>query len=121
LFYKRLAQAQSDEEVDDIRGELRDLCGDPPDEVDALFELTSLRIAMRRLRLRSLENGPGRLVVSLGADAAISPEKLAAKITRARGDWKLTPDMKLVVSKPKAGQELSEAKRLVHELSLLAS
>ena len=76
---------------------------------------------MRRLRLRSLENGPGRLVVSLGAEAAISPEKLAAKITRARGNWKLTPDMKLVVSKPKAGQELAEAKKLLHELSLIAS
>ncbi len=121
LFYKRLAQAQSDEEVDDIRGDLRDRCGDPPDEVDALFELTSLRIAMRRLRLRSLENGPGRLVVTLGPDAALSPEKLATKITRARGDWKLTPDMKLVVSKPKTGDELATAKKLLHELSLLAS
>ena len=121
LFYKRLAQAQSHEEVDDIRGELRDLCGDPPDEVDALFELTSLRIAMRRLRLRSLENGPGRLVVSLGTEAALSPEKLAAKITRARGEWKLTPDMKLVVSKPKAGEELAAAKKLIHELSLLGA
>lgn len=122
VFYKRLAQAQSDEEVDDLRGELRDLCGEPPDEVDALTELTSLRIAMRRLRLRALENGPGRLVVTLGPDAALSAEKLAAKVVKARGQWKLTPDMKLVVQKPSgaAGDELGAAKALIRELSLLA-
>ena len=120
VFYKRLAQAQSDEEVDDLRGELRDVCGEPPLEVDALTELTSLRIAMRRLRLRALETGPGRLVVTLGPDAALSSEKLAAKVTKARGAWKLTPDMKLVVQKPTPGDELGAAKALVRELSLLA-
>jgi transcription-repair coupling factor (superfamily II helicase) len=120
VFYKRLAQAQSDEEVDDLRGELRDTCGEPPGEVDALTELTSLRIAMRRLRLRALETGPGRLIVTLGPDAALSAEKLAAKVVKARGTWKLTPDMKLVVQKPNPGDELGAAKALVRELSLLA-
>lgn len=121
VFYKRLAQAQSEEDVDEIRGELRDRCGEPPGEVDALTELTGLRIAMRGLRLRTLENGPGRLVVTLGPDAALDPQKLAAKVTRARGEWKLTPDMKLLVAQPRPGDELAAAKKLLHDLSLLAA
>ncbi|MHB8419650.1 MAG: transcription-repair coupling factor [Myxococcales bacterium] len=124
LFYKKLAQAQSDDDVDDIRGELRDRCGDLPAEVDCLTELTSLRIAMRKLRLRGLETGPGRLVVSLGPDAALEPAKLAAKVQRSKGAWRLTPDMKLVSrvdGAPDAGRWLEAARRLVAELSACAA
>jgi transcription-repair coupling factor (superfamily II helicase) len=100
LYYKKLAQAQSDEELDDVRGELRDVCGELPDEVEALVDLASLRIAMRELRLRGLDLGPGRLVLSMGNDAAVSAEKLAHKVARSGGAWRLTPEMKLVAKLP---------------------
>ena len=124
LFYKKLAQSQSEEELDELRGELRDVCGEPPAEVDALTALTSLRIAMRRLRLRGLEAGPGRLVLSLGPDAAISSEKLAAKVEdRSRDQWRLTPDMKLIAKQPVGLTEedlLGAAHRLLQEIGQLA-
>src|SRR5260370_42333884 len=41
FFYKRLANAASEEELYDVKGELRDQCGEPPAEVDALAEGTS--------------------------------------------------------------------------------
>ena len=120
LFYKKLAQAQSDDEVYDVRGELRDRCGELPAEVDALSELTSLRISMRKLRLRGLETGPGRLVVTLGPTAALEPAKLAARVQRSKGAWRLTPDMKLVskLDGNPAGADLLEASRkLVAEIA----
>ncbi len=123
LFYKKLAAARSDDELFDIRGELRDRFGEPPDEVDCLTEQTSLLVAMRRLRLRGLEAGPGRLVVSLGPDAALEPAKLAARVQRSKGAWRLTPDMKLVarIEGTPAGQEiLQSARTLVAELSACA-
>ena len=123
LFYKKLAQAQSDDEVFDIRGELRDRCGELPAEVDCLTELTSLRISMRKLRLRGLETGPARLVVSLGPDAALEPAKLAAKVQRSKGAWRLTPEMKLVSrldGSPGGADLLEAARKLVAELGTCA-
>ncbi len=120
LFYKKLASAQSDDEIFDIRGELRDRCGELPVEVDCLTEQTALGIAMRRLRLRGLETGPGRLVVSLGPNAALEPAKLALKVQRSKGVWRLTPDMKLVakVEGEPRGQDLLEAcRKLIGELA----
>jgi transcription-repair coupling factor (superfamily II helicase) len=120
LFYKKLAQAQSDDDIFDIRGELRDRCGELPVEVDCLTEQTALCIAMRKLRLRGLEMGPGRLVVSLGPDAALEPAKLAMKVQRSKGVWRLTPDMKLVsrLEGDPRGQDLLEAARkLIGELA----
>jgi transcription-repair coupling factor (superfamily II helicase) len=120
LFYKKLAQAQSDDEIFDIRGELRDRCGELPVEVDCLTEQTALGIAMRRLRLRGLETGPGRLVVSLGPNAALEPAKLAMKVQRSKGAWRLTPDMKLVSKlegEPRGQDLLEAARKLIGELA----
>ncbi len=122
LFYKKLAQAQNEEELDDVRGELRDRCGEPPAETDTLIDMTALRIAMRDLRLRGLDSGPGRLVLSLGNDATISADKLAQKVSRSGGSWRLTPEMKLIVKIAAGieGQELIRASReLIQQVARL--
>ena len=43
-----------------------------------------LKQQMRELRLRALESGAGRLVVTLGQDALLDGAKLAALVQRAR-------------------------------------
>ncbi len=120
LFYKKLAAAQNDDELSDIRGELSDRCGDLPVEVDNLTEQASLRIALRKLRLRGLEAGAGRLVLSLGPSPALDAGRLAAKVQKSAGRWRLTPDMKLVsrLDGSPEGQDLLEAARvLVREVA----
>ncbi len=54
-FYKRFAQASTDEELEELRAEIVDRCGDPPDEVDALFEVMKVKVRLRALRIRALE------------------------------------------------------------------
>ncbi len=95
-FYKRLAQASSDEELDEIRAEMVDRCGDPPDEVDALFQVMTVKVRLRALRIRALESGPGRIVLTLGDGAALDPFLLAKAVQASGGALRLTPDMKLV-------------------------
>ncbi|HEU4383104.1 MAG TPA: TRCF domain-containing protein [Anaeromyxobacteraceae bacterium] len=136
-FYKRLAQAASDEELEDVRAELLDRYGEPPEEVDALSELMQLRIRLRALRVRGLEAGPGRVVLSLGPEAALDPVRLARHVQRSGGAMRLTPEMKLVArmdgaaprpallavvpspaAEAAAGRELlAAARRLVAELA----
>ena len=97
-FYKRLAQASSDEELEEARAEIVDRYGDTPDELDALFELMAVKVRLRTLRIRGLDAGPGRLVFALGADAALDPFELARHVQRSGGALRLTPDMKLVAT-----------------------
>ena len=96
FFYKRLAQASTDEELDEVRAEMVDRCGDPPDEVDALCEVMAVKVRLRALRIRALEAGPGRLVLTLGETAALDPFLLARHVQGSNGALRLTPDMKLV-------------------------
>ncbi len=96
VLYKRFSSAMTPEELNDLRAELIDRFGDAPPEVDNLCELMLLKMDLRRLRLRSLDAGPGRLVVTLGNDAALDPSRLAGLVQKSRGSMRLTPEMKLV-------------------------
>jgi transcription-repair coupling factor (superfamily II helicase) len=120
VFYKRFSAASSADELTDLRAELVDRYGEPTDEVDNLSELMLLKVEMRELRLRGLETGPGRLVFTLGTEAALDPLKLAALVQRSKGLYRLTPEMKLVVrvKDGAAGQELvAEAKKTLRDLT----
>ncbi|MFT3913362.1 MAG: transcription-repair coupling factor [Anaeromyxobacteraceae bacterium] len=102
-FYKRMAQAATDEEVDDVRAEIIDRCGDAPDELDALCEVMQVKVRLRALGIRALEAGPGRLVFTLGETAALDPFQLAKHVTASKGSLRLTPDMKLVATLARPG------------------
>jgi transcription-repair coupling factor (superfamily II helicase) len=121
LFYKRLAQAQTDDELFDVRGEMADRFGELPTEVDNLCQLMSLKAAMRKMRLRAMESGPGRLVVTLGLDAKIDPIRMAQLVARSKEGLKLTPDMKLVFPLEQKGKEpvdlLAAAHRMMRALT----
>jgi len=95
-FYKRLAQAGTDEELEEVRAEIVDRCGEPPEELDDLLALMTLKVRLRALRIRALESGPGRLVFTLGESAALDPFRLAKHVAASGGALRLTPDMKLV-------------------------
>ncbi|HEX9051872.1 MAG TPA: transcription-repair coupling factor [Anaeromyxobacter sp.] len=97
-FYKRLAQAATDEELDEVRADIVDRCGEPPEELDALCELMAIKVRLRALAIRALEAGPGRLVFTLGESAALDPFLLAKHVQASRGALRLTPDMKLVAA-----------------------
>jgi transcription-repair coupling factor (superfamily II helicase) len=123
VFYKRFSQAGHPDEVQDLRAELVDRFGEAPDEVDNLSEVTLLKIDMRDLRLRALEAGAGRLVVTLGADALLDPMKVAALVQRSKGLYRLTPDMKLVVkldAHVKGHALVAEAKKALRDLGTCA-
>jgi transcription-repair coupling factor (superfamily II helicase) len=123
LFYKRFSVAANPDELADLRAELVDRYGEAPEEVDNLSELMLLKIEMRNLRLRTFEAGPGRLVVSLGAEAMLDPAKIAKLVQRSKGSYRLTPEMKLIARLPEGikGQNLvAEAKRLLSELQSCA-
>ncbi len=120
LFYKRFSQLQNHDELSDLRGEMSDRFGELPYEVDNLSEVMLLKADMRRLRLRSLESGPSRIVVVLGSDARLDPQKMTALVQRSQGNYRLTPEMKLIaITRSSKGDEsglLGEARRILGDL-----
>jgi transcription-repair coupling factor (superfamily II helicase) len=123
VFYKRFSQAGTPDEVTDLRAELVDRFGEAPDEVDHLSEQTLLKIDMRELRLRGLETGAAKVVVTLGPDAALDPVKLAALVQRSQGVYRLTPDMKLVARVPAEVRDagfIPEARKVLRDLGTCA-
>ena len=96
VLYKRFSQAPHPDDLNDLRAELVDRFGDCPEEVDTLHELMMLKIDLRALQLRSLDGGPGRIVVTLGADALLDGHKVATLVQRSKGVYRLTPELKLV-------------------------
>jgi transcription-repair coupling factor (superfamily II helicase) len=125
FFYKKLASAKDEDELYDVKGELRDTCGEPPAEVDALVEVMALKNELRALRLRGLKSGPGRLVVQLGPDAALDAACLAQLVARGKGRYRLTPGMELVkIIEQVDGQAfapLDAARSLLQELRSCAA
>ncbi|MFO0594047.1 MAG: transcription-repair coupling factor [Myxococcaceae bacterium] len=120
VLYKRLSQAQSPDELEDLRTECVDRFGDAPPEFDALQELMNLKIELRRLALRQLDGGPGRLVVTLGADARLDGGKLATLVQRSRGLYRLTPDLKLVTkldASVKGAEFIPAARKALRDLT----
>ena len=91
--------------------------------VDALSELMLLKQQMRELRLRALESGAGRLVVTLGQDALLDGAKLATLVQKSKGVYRLTPDLKLIARRDGADQPtalLGEAKKVLRDLAVCA-
>ncbi len=121
FFYKRLASATTEEALYDVKGELRDQCGEPPAEVDALVEVMSLKNELRALRMRGLKHGPGRLVAQLGPDAALDPVGLAQLVGKGKGRYRLTPGMELVASVDEKAPVLESARQLLQELRKCAT
>jgi transcription-repair coupling factor (superfamily II helicase) len=103
-FYKRFAQAGSEEELDEVRAEILDRYGDAPAEMDHLCALMAVKVRLRALSIRALEAGPGRLVFTLGESAGLDPFALARWVQKSGGALRLTPDMKLVVHLGEGGE-----------------
>ncbi|MDR0965002.1 MAG: transcription-repair coupling factor [Myxococcales bacterium] len=98
VFYKRLAEAQDEEALLELRDELRDRFGDLPLEVERLVDLMALKVRLRRARLRALESSPKSLILTLGPDSAIDPAALMRFVQEDPNHRRLTPQMKLVVA-----------------------
>ena len=95
-LYKRLSDAESEDEVKQLLDEMRDRYGNLPPEVITLGDLMVLKVHARGLRARSLELTRSRLVLALADDTPLGPDALVELVQDPR--YRLTPDMRLARS-----------------------
>ncbi|MGH7278693.1 MAG: transcription-repair coupling factor [Candidatus Rokuibacteriota bacterium] len=84
-LYKRLAAAENDAAVADLRTELADRFGSPPTEAEQLLDTVRIRVAARTLGVEKVEAGDGKVLVTFSPATGVEPARLVRVIQESRG------------------------------------
>jgi len=91
-IYKRLAKAESKDDLLDLKSELKDRFGPVPKSIDILIEVMEIRQALQEIRAKGLKVGRGFVAVNLGDRARIDAQELVVMLSRSIKAYTLAPD-----------------------------
>jgi len=102
-YYQRLTLASSDNEVYEIAGEIREIYGKLPPEVEYLSEVMVIRRRLRLLGASALSaaiSGDGNLKMGMAfvPDAPVAREKLALLLQSSPDKYRFTPNGRFSVT-----------------------
>jgi len=84
-IYKRLASAQDAVEVQDLLGEVEDRFGPPPEPVESLFRVASIRLRGDELGVAGIKREQGQVMLNMRTLGALSRDRLKELPVRYRG------------------------------------
>lgn len=99
-LYKRIANCESDKDIDDIQVELIDRFGLLPDAAKNLLRQTSLRNHAEQLGIRKVDVGNQGGVLEFADNTKVSPEVIIGLIQKAPSYYKLDGPNRLRISQP---------------------
>ena len=122
-FYRRLARADSDDDIRATLIELEDRYGPLPDEGRLLGEVMGQKLLVRRMAALGYELGPARMVLSLGPDSPLDPTRVMRLVQGKNSRWKLSPDMRLAYTfdEVEKRDRLNVARAKLTEVAALAA
>ncbi|AXQ28385.1 transcription-repair coupling factor [Solimonas sp. K1W22B-7] len=94
-LYKRIAEAATDDELDELKVEMIDRFGLLPAAAERLFDATRLRIAAQALGLSRLRAGARSAAFDFGPQTTIDPVKMIRLIQTQPKYWKLEGQKRL--------------------------
>ncbi len=98
-LYRRLAELDSRQEVEEFAAELIDRFGKLPEETGNLLQIVETKINCRKACIAKLDVGAKGAVVTFAPSGFPDLAGLLAYVARLKGAAKLRPDSKLVVSR----------------------
>ncbi|HWV96410.1 MAG TPA: transcription-repair coupling factor, partial [Xanthobacteraceae bacterium] len=121
-LYRRLADFETEDEIENFGAELRDRFGPLPDEVRYLFKVAAIKTYCLRANIEKLDAGPKGAVITFRDNSFAQPDRLVAFIRRHGQAAKVRPDMKVVFlqSWETPEERLSGATDIVRQLAELA-
>lgn len=121
-LYRRLADLETDDEIDNFAAELRDRFGVLPEEVRNLFKIAAIKAYCRRANVEKVDAGPKGAVISFRDDKFAQPEKLVYFIRQHGNAAKVRPDMKVVFLQDwrTAEERLHGTTEIMRQLAYLA-
>ena len=116
-FYRRLSSAKDDEELAEVRDELRDRFGVLPGEVENLVQVLLLKRKLQKLGVRDLSFDGKDLVLMFDPRTRVNPERLVRMAAKEPKRYKLTPEQRFKMRVTSREAIVSEAKALLELLS----
>jgi transcription-repair coupling factor (superfamily II helicase) len=117
-MYKRVAGVETERQLSDVAGELRDRYGDPPIAVQQLLRYAALRMKAVEAGVVTIERKRDLVSIKFKQDAPIDPVKLATFVSSHRGSQFL-PDgtLKFLARNAGAQELLDQLDRLLQALA----
>jgi transcription-repair coupling factor (superfamily II helicase) len=121
-LYRRLADLDTDDEIENFAAELRDRFGVLPDEVRYLFKVAAIKAYCRRANVEKVDAGPKGAVISFRDNKFAEPDRLVSFIRQHGQAARVRPDMKVVFFQDWETPEerLKGTGEILHQLAGLA-
>ncbi len=94
--YKRISEVPDEKSLDSVRAEILDRFGDAPDELVRLFDIVSLKILAKPLRISAIDYNKEALTFTFDASTPVKISRLVEMVSRAPKRYRLLPDGKLM-------------------------
>jgi transcription-repair coupling factor (superfamily II helicase) len=122
-IYRRLADVETQADLDGFAAELADRFGRLPEEVRHLLEVVAIKLMCRAANVASIDAGPKGALIGLRDGRFANPEALVQWITSQRSRAKLRPDMKIVIMRDwdSPEQRLKGSRQIMGDLVKLAT
>ncbi|MBS1983050.1 MAG: transcription-repair coupling factor [Bdellovibrionales bacterium] len=104
VFYRRLAAATSEDEIDPLEADLADRFGPLPESVKNLIATMKVKCQLRRLGVKSLTAGKAGYSLTFDTSTPVNPAKVVESIKRYPTLFSMFPDGRLLLKKPVEGQ-----------------
>jgi transcription-repair coupling factor (superfamily II helicase) len=111
-IYKRIAEIAGEKERDEVRQELVDRFGPPPQAVENLLDYALLKALAEKLLVSSIERRGDQVAARFYEETPIKPEKLV-KVIRGKRGMKLDPSGLLWFDWKSEGNGVADAARKV--------
>lgn len=96
-IYKKMSDANSESEIEDVEADLRDQFGKPPEVVLNLLGVMMVRLLCKRLSVRDLSCGPKTLSLTVTDKTPLPVNKMMELASRPNKKYAITPDQRLNV------------------------
>lgn len=114
--YKKIASAESEEDLVAIQSEINDRFGKYPPSVENLFEYAHLRLVASQLLIHAIERSKDKIYIKFSAESPISPERIVRFVSRSKGAA-FSPEGTLALTLPPSKNQAQEIRRILHELN----
>jgi transcription-repair coupling factor (superfamily II helicase) len=119
-LYKKIAGAATEAAVNEVRSEMEDRYGPPPDATVYLLEAAQLRLECERLGIAQVDRKRGELQIRFTENAAVDPAHLMQLVARnAKRGAQFTPQgvLKLPLKASRPDEVLLEIRELLSNLA----
>jgi transcription-repair coupling factor (superfamily II helicase) len=119
-IYKKIAGAETEQQLADVRAELGDRFGEPPAPVRNLLDASALKMLCQRVGVAGIDRKQNAAHVKFTESAEIDPAKLAQFVASNRGaQFSPGGTLKFVLKSTAADAVIAQLSQVLSQLALL--